>query len=95
MKLTYHEHTPDDYDPPFFVPVEESAVGHFKVGGAGMGMGSWRDRGSLGGVGHKPMQDRMRDSWARGCAGSVHAAWRRLVPLLLPLPLLHPFSLPL
>jgi hypothetical protein len=31
MKLTYHPHTPDDYEPPYFVPVEAEGggVGHF------------------------------------------------------------------
>jgi hypothetical protein len=31
MKLTYQDHTPDEYEPPYFVPVDESGVGHFKV----------------------------------------------------------------
>ncbi|KAG2431756.1 hypothetical protein HXX76_009252 [Chlamydomonas incerta] len=29
MKLTYQDHTPDEYEPPYFVPVDESGVGHF------------------------------------------------------------------
>lgn len=29
MKLTYHDHTPDDYEPPYFVPVDEKGIGHF------------------------------------------------------------------
>ena len=32
MKLTYHDHTPEEYEPPYFVPVDSNtAVGHFKV----------------------------------------------------------------
>lgn len=31
MKLTYQDHTPDEYEPPYFVPVDESGVGHFHV----------------------------------------------------------------
>lgn len=30
MKLTYHDHTPMDYEPPLFVPVDEKGIGHFK-----------------------------------------------------------------
>ena len=29
MKLIYHDHTPDDYEPPCFVVADESIVGHF------------------------------------------------------------------
>lgn len=30
MKLTYHDHTPMDYEPPLFVPVDDNGIGHFK-----------------------------------------------------------------
>lgn len=29
MKLTYHEDTPEDYEPPHFKPITEDGLGHF------------------------------------------------------------------
>jgi hypothetical protein len=29
MKLTYHDHTPDEYEPPFFNPAATNGIGHF------------------------------------------------------------------
>ena len=29
MKLTYHEDTPDEYEPPHFKPITEEGLGHF------------------------------------------------------------------
>ncbi|MEW5297667.1 MAG: hypothetical protein WDW36_000861 [Sanguina aurantia] len=29
MKMTYHDHTPAEYEPPYFVPAEHDGVGHF------------------------------------------------------------------
>ncbi len=37
MKLTYQDHTPEEYEPPYFVPVDESGVGHFKVSCTALG----------------------------------------------------------
>ncbi|KXZ44956.1 hypothetical protein GPECTOR_60g733 [Gonium pectorale] len=39
MKLTYQDHTPDEYEPPYFVPVDESGVGHFKRSPFSMAVG--------------------------------------------------------
>lgn len=30
IKLTYHDHTPDDYEPPHFHGVTEETIGHFR-----------------------------------------------------------------
>ena len=29
MKLTYYPHTPEDYEPPSFVPAGDRAIGYF------------------------------------------------------------------
>lgn len=29
IKLTYHDHTPDAYEPPYFHGVAEEGIGHF------------------------------------------------------------------
>jgi hypothetical protein len=29
IKLTYHNHTPDEYEPPYFHAVREDGIGHF------------------------------------------------------------------
>ena len=29
MKLTYHENTPEEYEPPHFKPIAEEGLGHF------------------------------------------------------------------
>ncbi|KAG2486880.1 hypothetical protein HYH03_014474 [Edaphochlamys debaryana] len=39
MKLTYQDHTPDEYEPPYFVPVDETGVGHFKRSPFSMAVG--------------------------------------------------------
>ncbi|GLC76354.1 hypothetical protein PLESTF_001770500 [Pleodorina starrii] len=39
MKLTYQDHTPDEYEPPYFVPVDESGIGHFKRAPFAMAVG--------------------------------------------------------
>jgi hypothetical protein len=29
MKCTYHDHTPEEYEPPFFAAADNDAIGHF------------------------------------------------------------------
>jgi hypothetical protein len=29
IKLTYHDHTPEEYEPPYFHAVREDGIGHF------------------------------------------------------------------
>ncbi|GIL97703.1 hypothetical protein Vretimale_3285 [Volvox reticuliferus] len=39
MKLTYQDHTPEEYEPPYFIPVDESGIGHFKRAPFSMAVG--------------------------------------------------------
>ena len=58
MKLTYHDHVPEDYEPPGF-RAEREGGGHFsrtpfsmcEGGGRGEGEGGTLGRGGVGGIG--------------------------------------------
>ncbi|GLI59640.1 hypothetical protein VaNZ11_001549, partial [Volvox africanus] len=39
MKLTYQDHTPEEYEPPYFIPVDENGIGHFKRAPFSMAVG--------------------------------------------------------